>query len=479
MPQQNAVEHPFFLDQGFVTARKSSGTPMQKRLSAVKLRKFSETPVVRRLISYYRSQITRLDYTLVPKDGKKLTKAQEKQREALLNVLRTPNPDDSWRSWLGQLIEDMLVIGWGVSEIKKLRIGEQQHALYPVDGASIQVYTDWDGTPSRARYAQWDHKGTVVEFKNSDLMVMKHNPRTNTPFGLGPVEVAAMEIDYLLNAQAFAGRTAHSANPKKLLWLKGMSTEQINTIRGWWKQDVEGSGSIPILGGDGDASTQELGLVTDQNLFLKWQEMLIAIIADAFDADVQKVNLIVGINRSTGETLDDVTDESAIRPLAASVEQYINQYLLPLYGLGDTCEFRFQWVTSNSDRRKLSTVHQIYAQMDALTIDEIRAEMGKAPLTHPKTKEPLGGYTLTAYRAMWKSPAAAVDGPEATVEEQKVQQQMLMDAKTNPDATGDQAGASGRDKDTDPNGGAANGVYGAKNGAKDKPLNRADEREAE
>lgn len=454
IPQQVSKEFPFFIDfgHGNTSTRKTSGTPYQKRLSGPKLRRFSETPVVRRLISYYRSQVIRLDWIIQPKEGKKLTQAQKKALEECSNLLRTPNPDDSWRSFLGQLIEDQLVIGWGVTEIKPQRAGAaHKYALFPVDGASLQVYTDWDGTPNLARYGQVDIYGNEMPFLNRELMVMKHNPRTNTPFGLGPVEVAANEIDYLLNAMAFAGRTASNANPKKLLWLKGMSNDQVNTIRAWWAQDVEGSGRMPIMGGDGDASSVELGLVTDQNLFLKWQEFLVAIIADAFDIDVQKVNLIVGINRSTGESLDDVTDEGAIRPLASNIEEHINQFVLPLYGLADVAEFRFRWTTSVTDRKKLSTVQQIELQMDTLTVNEARAERGLAPMLviDPLTGKDIGTYTLSAYRAAVQRIFGVA--PQA-------------DSATDTDNDGKKEGNNG-----------VNGMKNADNA--EKPMNRADERE--
>lgn len=489
-PRGKAVEQPYFFGSGIgAGGQKRSGLPAQ-RISIQKLRRFSETPIPRRLINYIRSQITRLAWGIEPLDGVTLNRQQQERIQQLKRVLRDPNPDDSWDSWLGALVDDMLVVGWGVSEVRQFPAGGEDHPylLWPVDGASIQIDREWDGAPRTPRYWQTNYMRVTpgddqdIPFLNNELMVMKYTPRTSTPFGLAPIEVAITEISYLLDAMAFAGRTASSAQPKKLLFFKGMSTEQLREYREYWHNVVLGSGEMPMMSGE-DAQTLELGLVTDQNLFLKWQEFLIAVIADAFGVDVQKVNLIVGINRSTGDTLDDATDESVIAPLAATIEQYVNKFLLPLFDLADVAEFKFRFTTSNTDRKNLAVVHQMYAQMDTLTIDEIRAEMGKPPLVHPKTSEPLGGYTLSAYRAMWKSLQSTVDGPEEA--NKAIQEQFnappngetVNNAEKSSSGSNKESGENSNNTNPDESQRGGNGVYSSSK-PKDKPLNRADERDS-
>jgi Phage portal protein len=455
-----------------------SGTPAQ-RMNIAMIRKFSKTPIPRRAINFIRAQICRLAWDLVPIEGETIKKKHLTQIKRLKRVLRNPNPDDSWDAWLGQLTEDMLCVGWGVSEIRPFAAGGEDHPfmLWPVDGASIEVDQEWDGNPNKHRYYQFivNHRSVdkqYIPFLNNELMVMKYTPTTETPFGVAPMEVAFQTIQHLLDAMAFAGRTASNAQPKKLLWLKGLDQDQVNTIRAWWASSIAGGGEFPIMGApDTDATTLELGMTTDNNLFLKWQEFLIAVIADAFGVDIAKMNLIVGINRSTGDVMDDSTDESVIAPLASTIEQYINKYILPLFGLSDeVVEFKFRFTTSFSDMKAISVINQVELQDDSATINEARARMGRGPLLHPKTGENIGDVTLSAYRAQFKTPAATVDGPEAALEEQRQIDADLakQDAAT---ANGDDFGTNSNNKNVDSSQRGGNGVASAKK-PKPKAMNQ-------
>jgi hypothetical protein len=271
------------------------------------------------------------------------------------------------------------------------------------------------------------------------------------------MEVAYIDIEHFLDAGSFAGRTASNANPKKALWIQGLTADQRNDLQTYWRSEVHGSAEMPIIGGD-KAESIELGLVSDQALFLGWQTFKINVIAAAFGLVSMKANIIAGVSRSTGDNMSESSDEGAIKPMADSIAGYINQYVLPLYGLGDVAEFRFVY-TALSDRKALAVVHQVLLQADVIKINESRAEMGLPPLVHPKTGENIGDYTLTAYRAMFKSPAASVDGPEAALEEQR--QQLADQAKQNDQATGGDFGENSNNTNPDKSQRGGNGVASA------------------
>lgn len=400
VPQGKSVSLPFFY--GAVNVQ-NSPVP-NNRVSAQMLRQFSETPIVRRAIDYIRNQITRLEWDVVPLGDVKLRGEKKKKVEIFKKGLRNPNPDDSWNTWIGQIIEDMLVIGQGASEIREWKNNpEHPYIYYPVDAASVQIYVDWDGDPNKPRYAQVDLRGNVVKFRPRELMLLKYNARTNTPFGLSPTEVAIQQIQYWLDAQAYAGKMASNAVPKRLLDLGPEADEKfVEEFRVYFTNQILGTHKMPIVGGTSGAKSVDLGHTGDNSLFLQWQQFLVAIIANAFNLDVMKFNSIVGINRSTGDTLDDASDEGAIRPIAEVIEHYINTCLLPLFDLDEICEFRFRFTTSYQDRKSLAAIHQIYGQMDALTINEIRREMGYPELEYDeKLGKSKGDLTISEYRAIY------------------------------------------------------------------------------
>lgn len=398
-----AVQEPYFYSYTVGGA----GTKMpakNTKINSNQLRNFSETVVVRRAIDWIRNNVTRLDWELEARPGVKLTAQDRKKMETAKNVLLNPNPDDSWSSWIGAILEDMLVIGEGATEVKAFSgHPERPYLFYTVDSASIHHYMDWDGSQSMPRYAQVDMHQQRIDFKSSELFLFKHNPRSNTPFGLSPTAVAIQQINYWLEAQAYAGKTASNAYPKKMLYMgSDISESQLRSFRQYMHDEIEGRSHLPVTGGHDKPDSIDLGHIGDEALFLQWQNVLVTHVANAFNLDAMKFNVHLGTTRSNGDTLDDASDEGALRPMAHQLEHYLNQYVLSLFGLAEKVQFKFRFTTSFADRKSLAVVHQIMLQDDTLLINEARREAGLPDLpVDPITGISKGEYTLSEYRAIY------------------------------------------------------------------------------
>jgi HK97 family phage portal protein len=391
-PDPRSQPNPFFVN---FTA--GTGRPQPKLVvNFTKLRAFSESPIPRRAIDYLKNQVSALEWDIVSTNGKALNGRQKKDADKVRNILKSPNNTESWRSFVEQTIEDMLVIGYTAIEKRPWPTNpDRPLVLYPIDASSLNLYTDWLGDPNKPRFAQIDRLGNVINFRDDQMMYIRYNPRTNTPWGLSPLEVAAQTVDYLLNTQAYASRVTSNATARKLLDLgEEIDDQQVKEIRRWWRDEVEGRGHMPIIGGTKGAKSIELGAKSDEELFLKWQQFLINQIANAFGMDAQKFGSVLA-TKSNGDVMDDSTDEGAVRPLASSLAAAINHGIIQALGFKDI-EFKFRWTSNLRDRKSLAAIHQIYATQDIMTVDEIRAEIGLPPL--PKGK---GQYTLAEYRAIY------------------------------------------------------------------------------
>lgn len=402
VPQGKSEPHPLFFNYSVG----SLGQPTQNsKINHQMLRNFSENAVIRRAIDYIRNQVSRLDWDLRNISGRELTPEEEKSVKLLRSCLKNPNPTDTWITWVGQMIEDLLVIGQSYTENKEFRGHENDHPYlwYIVDAASVRVFIDWDGNPQKPRFAQFDLVGKRIDFKPTELFEIIHNKRSNTPFGLSPVEAAVHQIQMFLESQNYAGKTASNATPKKLLYLgPDVSEMQIQQLKQYFRDEIEGRSHLPLIGGMTDVKSIELGHIGDQALFLEWQKMLIAIIASTFNLDIMKFNLTVGVNRSNGDTMDDVSDEGAIRPMAEQIKSFINTNIIPLFGLDGIIEFDFLYTTSFQDRKSVAVIHQIYLQADVFKINESRREIGLPDLpVDPVTGISKGDYTLSEYRAIY------------------------------------------------------------------------------
>ena len=117
----------------------------------VNLRRFAETPLVRRAINVIKDRIAAMDWQVRVRRGVKageLAQAERKAR-ALRRTLEEPNASDSFRTLMEQVIEDVLTGGYGAIEMEPTGDGERPAMLWAVDGASIRINPRWDGRRRR------------------------------------------------------------------------------------------------------------------------------------------------------------------------------------------------------------------------------------------------------------------------------------------------------------------------------------------
>src|SRR5690349_9698766 len=118
------------------------------------LRRFSETPVARRAINTIKDRIAGMRWRVHPKPGALEMPDSDARIRILTRNFDCPNPDDSFRSLSEQVLEDVIIGGFGAIEVEATGDPEYPLALFPVDGATIRMRADWDGMPSSVRYEQ-------------------------------------------------------------------------------------------------------------------------------------------------------------------------------------------------------------------------------------------------------------------------------------------------------------------------------------
>src|SRR5579864_8002437 len=84
------------------------------------LRKFSETPIARRAINCIKDRIAGMRWRVQPRQGfaiEEIPGGAERVR-ILTSNFESPNPDDSFRSLAEQVLEDIIVGGYGAIEVQ-------------------------------------------------------------------------------------------------------------------------------------------------------------------------------------------------------------------------------------------------------------------------------------------------------------------------------------------------------------------------
>ena len=360
------------------------------------LRYFSNMPIARRAINAIRNPLCQLEWEIVPNVGTTTSSEIDRQIEVATFCLSLPNDDDSFNTLLMQLIDD-ICCGAGVLEIGKTGYADRPVFLWPVDGLSVHIYPMWSGGLNEARYLQTIGYGggysvgftPGVKLRNDEIVYIRPNPTTASPFGFGPMEVAFQSIANQLATAKFSAKLAGNALPPFMIDLGEVSSRTVQTWRQYWTNDIEGEGKVPIIGTElvegqaGAGKTRGLNVARlypegDKALYLEYQSFLRTEIAAAFDISNMSLNIERDVNRSTAEVMEDREWVQAIRPMANMLASGITRKVI--WEAMGFSQIGFKWKgVEREDQEKTSTVNQRLYTINALTPNEIRHKYGEAP----------------------------------------------------------------------------------------------------
>jgi hypothetical protein len=385
-PERETTLYPRLMNVGGFTTRER---PLIKP-TAMNLRRFSRTPYARRAINTIKEPIASLcegeKWEIAPKAGVTLSREIERQIEIVTQCFRKPNNDDSFRTLNEQVIEDILTGGAGAIEQQVGSDPVRPLWMWPVDGLSIQIYAGWSGGAKEARYLQTLGYGNIggvqgVPLRNDELIYIRKDPTTENPFGFGPLEIAFATINRQLSGAEYAGNVAGNAQPENIIIFPGATAQQIQTLRAWWKNEIEGQGTTPIVGFQ-DMKGFKLHKGTDAALYLGYQAFLIREIATPFGISPQNMGLEADVNRNTAEVAEDRDWNTAIIPMAQLLRSHYNRECIEAR-LGFS-QIQFKWIgLERDDETETARRYSIYYKSNGVTPNEHRGTIGMPPMESP------------------------------------------------------------------------------------------------
>jgi len=373
-----------------------SGSGIPKPTQA-NLRRFAETPLVRRAINVIKDRIVAMDWQVRVRRGVEAAEVGYVKRKltALRRTLEEPNATDSFRTLMEQAIEDALTGGYGAIEMEATGDPEQPAMLWPVDGATIRVNPKWDGDPESPRFeqvtsGQWsvvsDRDGAgsggikhEIPLRDDQLIYIRMNPRSFTPFGLGPLEVAFETVNQFLSAHRFAGKLAANSVVQYALWLNEATPAQHERMIRWWQDEIEGTGRVPLISTEQKPEVLRFAQGTDADLRLAWQQFLIRMVANAFGLPPMLLGLEGDVNRATAAELADEAFRGAIEPLAKLIAGHITRDLFSKCIGWREFEFVFNDLSARDEDTELAIQVQLLAA-GVYTVNEVRAMRGLGPV---------------------------------------------------------------------------------------------------
>jgi phage portal protein BeeE len=410
---------PVFLPSSGAGRTRASVVNALPKPTPANLRRFAETPVARRAINVIKDRIAGMKWRIQPRSGRAVEQLPDGPARilALTENFEAPNPDDSFRSLVEQVLEDVIVGGFGAVEIDLVEDSSQFSVLgsqlsniktqgpgsplqrraeapaphrptpgplvmWPVDGATIRILPDWDGKKDSPRYVQvtgaYGPAGQVV-LNDDELSYIRLNPRTHTPFGLGRVEVAFETINAFLSAHRYAGRLASNSVVQYAIWLQGLTPANHERLIRWWQDDIEGTGRVPIMSTEAKPEVLRFAAGNDEDLRLAWQEFLIRVIADAFDLPAQFLGVMGDVNRATAEAMNEIAFRSAVVPTARLLAEYLTRDAIGKKLGWHDLEFVFTDVDA-TDEMEQAQIDEILLRNGIVTVNEVRRARGLAEI---------------------------------------------------------------------------------------------------
>lgn len=264
------------------------------------------------------------------------------------------------------------------------RNGKAQWCGNSVDGSTIRIFMDWtESVPDRPRFAQMTGlKGErgIVTFLDSELIYIRDNVRTSTPFGMGKLEVCFNAVNAFLGVQDMSARAgADQVHKTWLWWSQTINPSRVQEVRRHIQNELEGQAKVSLIAGLQKPEVVEVTPVTQDDLLLEWQKFLIDIIANGFDLSPMSLGQTDKVNKATGQVMADSDFRSSVVPMARRVEEGITRHLIHNFLQWKDLEFKFIDL-DDPDALTRTIIQQREYMMNAITPDEIRKKNNMPPL---------------------------------------------------------------------------------------------------
>lgn len=355
-------------------------------------------------INIRRSQVSSAEWGIVPFDQTR--PYSKRQAKALRSFFQRPNPkNDSFRSFIEEVVEDILVLDAGsIEKVRNLR--DEVTELWPVDGGEVRVNALWDGDPMEPRY-HWYPAGAMKErasWTNDDFVYIVSRPRTYSPMGLAALETLKLTIEAELYGHEYNRRQVAGAAPDGVMDLgEGVTRDQVREFKAFFESEVAGKGAIGFIGGTKGGKWIPFRATNRDMQFLEWQVYLVRKIAVVFGLSPQDLGVTFDVNRSTAEVQLQVSEDRGLRPLMSLIQDYLTQEIVwdrSFGGPDNNLAFRFTALNLKETTAKAKINELALAGVPWKTVNEARIEDGREPISGSQYDQllmvtPTGAVALT------------------------------------------------------------------------------------
>lgn len=306
--------------------------------------------------------------------------------KALSVALRRPDLVHTYRQWMRQLVEDLLVIDAPTIYLRPMAEGFKLPEV--VDGATIKILADRNGRrpmPPEPAFQQVIKGLPANNYTLEELLYSPRNLRSHRFYGMSPVEQVVNIINLGLKRQLhlISYYTAGNIPEQLVATPEDWNPDQIQMAQQWMDSilagNVEARRKLILVPGGMEPKELKAAALTDS-----LDEWIARVVCWAFS--LSPGALVKDQNRATAQVNAGNARVEGLEPLKEWWADLMNEVIVRCWGADD---LEFAWADEEiTDPQVKAAVLTSYVQAKILTPDEAREDLGKKPLT-PEQKEEL------------------------------------------------------------------------------------------
>lgn len=387
-------------------------------ISFAQLRAMGDFTIIRVIIEHVKESLKAHEWDIVP-DEKEDPSKYESEIKKIKEFFEMPDRAHTWDEWLGELIEEVLVVD-ALTIFKRKTRGGGLYGLEIIDGTTIKTLADYRGFEPMAplpAYQQFIFGVPYAAYTRDEMYYLPRNRRANKFYGYSPVEQMIVTVNQGLRRELYSLAQLTDGNiPTGVGSLpKEWKLEDIKAYQEYWdlilSGDPQNRSRIRFVPEGFNYTKFNSGTDSDgMGIFSPFDEWLARIMC--FGIGISPMPFIKMTNRSVAEEMGDVEAEGGVGSLKLFIERICNRVIDYELGYPHLC---FNWITDRGRMQSKRVNRNVaYAGAGILQIDEIRAEEGLDPLGLPPGYPTPGGYKT--FQGAIDQEAAAIEGAKAQTE---------------------------------------------------------------
>lgn len=355
-----------------------------EELSFQQLRQLADScELIRLAIETRKAQVSACEWEIQAKDVDPTagTKAERPPgADEVTERLERPDGQRRWKRWIKMAVEDLLVLD-GVAIYRRPTRKGGVYALELLDAATIKPLLDERGNEpiEGPAYQQFVKGLPAVEFTRDELLYEMLCERTNRIYGNSPVQQINLIANLAIRRSLWQIQTYTDGTIPEAIYQtpSNWSIQTVREFQAYWDSLFEGDQAQKrrmraIPGGEGASITwAKSDLLKDEI-----EEWLARVVCYAFS--LPPTWAVKVMNRATAETAEAAALAEGREPLKAELADIMTEAIARFYGYDDLV---FAWrEATQTDPLKQAQVHDLYVRGGILSVDEVREDLGRAPI---------------------------------------------------------------------------------------------------